>query len=229
MIIVKNLTKTYNKGKSNQFNAIENITFSVDDNELVAIVGTSGAGKSTLLHIVSTIDNATSGEVEIDGCDITKISNAKRAEMRNKQIGLVIQDYALINDYNVLENVMLPLTFSKVKNKKEKALSALSDIGIEHLAKKQISKLSGGEKQRVAIARAIVNNPKYIFADEPTGNLDSVTTEGIIDLFQTLNKKGKTIIIITHDMNVANKCHRVIRLADGKIVNFKSNDSDEIL
>ena len=222
MIIVKNLTKTYNKGKSNQFNAIENITFSVDDNELVAIVGTSGAGKSTLLHIVSTIDNATSGEVEIDGCDITKISNAKRAEMRNKQIGLVIQDYALINDYNVLENVMLPLTFSKVKNKKEKALSALSDIGIEHLAKKQISKLSGGEKQRVAIARAIVNNPKYIFADEPTGNLDSVTTEGIIDLFQTLNKKGKTIIIITHDMNVANKCHRIIRLADGKIVNFKS-------
>ncbi len=229
MIIVKNLTKTYNKGKSNQFNAIENITFSVDDNELVAIVGTSGAGKSTLLHIVSTIDNTTSGEVEIDGCDITKISNAKRAEMRNKQIGLVIQDYALINDYNVLENVMLPLTFSKVKNKKEKALSALSDIGIEHLAKKQISKLSGGEKQRVAIARAIVNNPKYIFADEPTGNLDSVTTEGIIDLFQTLNKKGKTIIIITHDMNVANKCHRIIRLADGKIVNFKSNDSDEIL
>lgn len=229
MIIVKNLTKTYNKGKSNQFNAIENITFSVDDNEFVAIVGTSGAGKSTLLHIVSTIDNATSGEVEIDGCDITKISNAKRAEMRNKQIGLVIQDYALINDYNVLENVMLPLTFSKVKNKKEKALSALSDIGIEHLAKKQISKLSGGEKQRVAIARAIVNNPKYIFADEPTGNLDSVTTEGIIDLFQTLNKKGKTIIIITHDMNVANKCHRIIRLADGKIVNFKSNDSDEIL
>lgn len=222
MIIVKNLTKTYNKGKSNQFNAIENITFSVDDNELVAIVGTSGAGKSTLLHIVSTIDNATSGEVEIDGCDITKISNAKRAEMRNKQIGLVIQDYALINDYNVLENVMLPLTFSKVKNKKEKALSALSDIGIEHLAKKQISKLSGGEKQRVAIARAIVNNPKYIFADEPTGNLDSVTTEGIIDLFQTLNKKGKTIIIITHDMNVANKCHRIIRLADGKIVSFKS-------
>lgn len=229
MIIVKNLTKTYNKGKSNQFNAIENITFSVDDNELVAIVGTSGAGKSTLLHIVSTIDNATSGEVEIDGCDITKISNAKRAEMRNKQIGLVIQDYALINDYNVLENVMLPLTFSKVKNKKEKALSALSDIGIEHLAKKQISKLSGGEKQRVAIARAIVNNPKYIFADEPTGNLDSVTTEGIIDLFQTLNKKGKTIIIITHDMNVANKCHRIIRLADGKIVNFKSNDYDKIL
>lgn len=229
MIIVKNLTKTYNKGKSNQFNAIENITFSVDDNELVAIVGTSGAGKSTLLHIVSTIDNATSGEVEIDGCDITKISNAKRAEMRNKQIGLVIQDYALINDYNVLENVMLPLTFSKVKNKKEKALSALSDIGIEHLAKKQISKLSGGEKQRVAIARAIVNNPKYIFADEPTGNLDSVTTEGIIDLFQTLNKKGKTIIIITHDMNVANKCHRIIRLADGKIVSFKSNDSDKIL
>lgn len=229
MIIVKNLTKTYNKGKSNQFNAIENITFSVDDNELVAIVGTSGAGKSTLLHIVSTIDNATSGEVKIDGCDITKISNAKRAEMRNKQIGLVIQDYALINDYNVLENVMLPLTFSKVKNKKEKALSALSDIGIEHLAKKQISKLSGGEKQRVAIARAIVNNPKYIFADEPTGNLDSITTEGIIDLFQTLNKKGKTIIIITHDMNVANKCHRIIRLADGKIVNFKSNDSDEIL
>lgn len=229
MIIVKNLTKTYNKGKSNQFNAIENITFSVDDNELVAIVGTSGAGKSTLLHIVSTIDNATSGEVEIDGCDITKISNAKRAEMRNKQIGLVIQDYALINDYNVLENVMLPLTFSKVKNKKEKALSALSDIGIEHLAKKQISKLSGGEKQRVAIARAIVNNPKYIFADEPTGNLDSITTEGIIDLFQTLNKKGKTIIIITHDMNVANKCHRIIRLADGKIVSFKSNDSDEIL
>lgn len=228
MIIVKNLTKTYNKGKSNQFNAIENITFSVDDNELVAIVGTSGAGKSTLLHIVSTIDNATSGEVEIDGCDITKISNAKRAEMRNKQIGLVIQDYALINDYNVLENVMLPLTFSKVKNKKEKALSALSDIGIEHLAKKQISKLSGGEKQRVAIARAIVNNPKYIFADEPTGNLDSVTTEGIIDLFQTLNKKGKTIIIITHDMNVANKCHRIIRLADGKIVSFKNNDSDEI-
>lgn len=229
MIIVKNLTKTYNKGKSNQFNAIENITFSVDDNELVAIVGTSGAGKSTLLHIVSTIDNATSGEVEIDGCDITKISNAKRAETRNKQIGLVIQDYALINDYNVLENVMLPLTFSKVKNKKEKALSALSDIGIEHLAKKQISKLSGGEKQRVAIARAIVNNPKYIFADEPTGNLDSVTTEGIIDLFQTLNKKGKTIIIITHDMNVANKCHRIIRLADGKIVNFKSNDYDKIL
>lgn len=229
MIIVKNLTKTYNKGKSNQFNAIENITFSVDDNEFVAIVGTSGAGKSTLLHIVSTIDNATSGEVEIDGCDITKISNAKRAEMRNKQIGLVIQDYALINDYNVLENVMLPLTFSKVKNKKEKALSALSDIGIEHLAKKQISKLSGGEKQRVAIARAIVNNPKYIFADEPTGNLDSVTTEGIIDLFQTLNKKGKTIIIITHDMNVANKCHRIIRLADGKIVSFKSNVSDEIL
>lgn len=219
MICIENLTKSYNKGKSNAFDAIKDINLTIDDQDLIAIVGTSGAGKSTLLHIMATIDDADYGTVKIDGTDITKINSRKKASLRNEKIGIVIQDYALINEYSVIENVMLPLAFSKTKKKKDVARKALLDVGIEHLSKKQISKLSGGEKQRVAIARAIVTNPKYIFADEPTGNLDSKTTKGIMDLFKALHNTGKTVVIVTHDLFVAGECNRVVTLVDGKIAN----------
>ena len=188
---------------------------------LYLITGDTGAGKSTLLHILACIDSYESGEYSIDGTLVKKLSEAKLAQIRNEKIGMVMQDFALVEDFTTIENVMLPLDFAKKKkqNRKQLAMDVLKSVGMDSMAKKPVSKLSGGQKQRVAIARAIVNQPSIILADEPTGALDSKTAQEIIDVFKNLHSKGKTVIIVTHDMGVAEQCGRIIQIADGKIMN----------
>ena len=189
---------------------------------MVAIIGTSGAGKSTLLHILGFIDKYDSGSYSIDGALTQKMSGKKMANYRNEKIGMIMQDYALVEDYSVFENVILPLDLSNKKmNRKEKrqrVMDALVLVGMDQLIKKPVKNLSGGQKQRVAIARAIVNSPSFILADEPTGALDSNTSDEILELFLELNQKGKTIVIVTHDPKVAEKCQRIIRIEDGKVI-----------
>lgn len=190
------------------------------DGEMVAIIGKSGAGKSTLLHILACIDSYQSGEYTIDGTLVKNLSEGQYAQIRNEKIGIVMQDFALVEDFSALENVLIPLDFAKkkIKNKKEKALEALKAVGMGDLSKKPCNKLSGGQKQRVAIARAIVNEPAMILADEPTGALDTKTSAEIMELFKRLNKEGKTVVIVTHDPKVAEQCSRVIEVSDGKII-----------
>lgn len=220
MIEISNVTKTYNPKKSNAFTALKNVSLKIEDGEMAAVIGKSGAGKSTLLHILACIDNYQDGEYKIDSTLVKKLSERQIAKIRNEKIGMVMQDFALIEDFSALENVMLPLNFAKKKkpNRRELALSALKSVGMEEFAKKPVSKLSGGQKQRVAIARAIVNEPSLILADEPTGALDTKTSEEIMGVFKRLNAEGRTIIIVTHDPRVAEQCGRVIEISDGEIL-----------
>lgn len=221
MITLTNIKKVYNPKKANEFEALHGISAEINDGELVAIIGKSGAGKSTLLHILACIDSYQDGEYKIDDTLVKGLSERKYARIRNEKIGMVMQDFALVEDFTALENVMIPLNFSKkkIKGKKEKALAALRSVGIEDLAKKPCNKLSGGQKQRVAIARAIVNEPSMILADEPTGALDTKTSGEIMELFKSLNEQGRTVVIVTHDPKVAEQCRRVIEISDGNIVN----------
>ena len=220
MLKIENLTKTYNYKKSNAFTALKDVSLEVEDGEMLAIIGKSGAGKSTLLHIIGCIDKFEKGSYIIDGTDVHSLSDNKLAKIRNEKVGIVMQDFALIDEYSVSENVMIPLNFSKKKlgKPKELAMKALERVGLANLAKKPVSKLSGGQKQRVAIARAIVNDPSFILADEPTGALDTKTSSEIMELFTELNKSGKTVIIITHDLTVADKCKRKVEISDGRII-----------
>lgn len=220
MIKLNNIVKVYNPKKANEFKALHEVSCEIQDGEMLAVIGQSGAGKSTLLHILACIDSYQKGEYVIDGTLVKNLSERQYAKIRNEKIGMVMQDFALVEDFTALENVMIPLNFSKrkIKGKKEKALAALKSVGIEDLAKKPCNKLSGGQKQRVAIARAIVNDPSMILADEPTGALDTKTSAEIMVLFKSLNKEGKTIVIVTHDPKVANQCDRIIEISDGRIL-----------
>ena len=220
MITLDNIVKIYNPKKSNEYEALHGVSCEINDGELVAVIGRSGAGKSTLLHILACIDNYQDGEYTIDGTLVKNLSERQYAKIRNEKIGMVMQDFALVEDFTALENVMIPLNFSKkkIKNKKGKAISALRLVGIEELANKPCNKLSGGQKQRVAIARAIVNEPSMILADEPTGALDTKTSGEIMELFKTLHEQGRTVVIVTHDPKVAEQCGRVIEISDGRII-----------
>lgn len=220
MIKLDKIIKTYNPKKANEYEALHGVSCEISDGEMVAIIGKSGAGKSTLLHILACIDSYQSGEYTIDGTLVKNLSEGQYAQIRNEKIGIVMQDFALVEDFSALENVLIPLDFAKkkIKNKKEKALEALKAVGMGDLSKKPCNKLSGGQKQRVAIARAIVNEPAMILADEPTGALDTKTSAEIMELFKRLNKEGKTVVIVTHDPKVAEQCSRVIEVSDGKII-----------
>ena len=220
MIKLTNIQKIYNKGKPNEFEALKDVSLTIKDGELVAVIGKSGAGKSTLLHIIACIDSYEDGKYVIDDVLVKNLSEKKLAEIRNSRIGIVMQDFALVDDFSCIENVLLPLDFAakKKSDRKELALAALKSVGMDGMAKKPVNKLSGGQKQRVAIARAIVNKPSVILADEPTGALDSKTAAEIMELFHELNKKGHTVIIVTHDLEIANQCDRIIEISDGKIM-----------
>ncbi len=220
MIEIINITKIYNPKRSNEFTALKNVSLTVKDGEMAAIIGKSGAGKSTLIHIIACIDNYQEGEYKIDGILVKELSEKQTAQIRNEKIGMVMQDFALVEDFSALENVMLPLNFAKNKkpDRSKIALNALRSVGMEEFARKPVSKLSGGQKQRVAIARAIVNEPSLILADEPTGALDTRTSAEIMDVFKKLNSEGKTVIIVTHDPKVAEQCGRIIEISDGKII-----------
>ena len=220
MIKIDNLTKTYNYKKANAFTALTDVSLTVEDGEMLAIIGKSGAGKSTLLHIIGCIDTFEKGTYTLDDISVHKLSDKKLAQIRNQKVGIVMQDFALVEEYTVLENVKIPLYFAKKRKGSVNtlALDALEKVGMKELAKKPVNKLSGGQKQRVAIARAIVNNPSFLLADEPTGALDTKTSAEIMALFKSLNDEGKTVIIITHDPTVAESCKRQIEISDGKMI-----------
>ena len=220
MIKIENLTKTYNYKKSNAFTALTDVSLTVEDGEMLAIIGKSGAGKSTLLHIIGCIDTFEKGTYTLDDISVHKLSDKKLAQIRNQKVGIVMQDFALVEEYTVLENVKIPLYFARKKKGglNKLALDALEKVGMKELAKKPVNKLSGGQKQRVAIARAIVNNPSFLLADEPTGALDTKTSAEIMALFKSLNDEGKTVMIITHDPTIAGSCQRQIEISDGKII-----------
>ena len=215
MLSIQSISKSYKKQQ-----VLQNVSFDAAPGECIGLLGPNGCGKSTLLHILACIDNYQEGEYTIDGTLVKNLSEKQYAKIRNEKIGMVMQDFALVEDFTALENVMIPLNFSKqkIKNKKEKALAALKSVGIGELAKKPCNKLSGGQKQRVAIARAIVNEPSMILADEPTGALDTKTSAEIMALFKSLNKQGRTVVIVTHDPKIAEQCDRIIEISDGRIV-----------
>ena len=222
MIEIKNLYKTYNYGKPNAFEALKDVSLMINDGEMVAIIGKSGAGKSTLMHILGCIDDFEKGQYIFNGKDISKVNEKKSAAIRNSEIGIVLQEFALMEQYTLVENVIMPLFFTpksgRRSEKEKRALEILKRMEMDEYAHKKVNKLSGGQKQRVAIARAMINNPSVLLADEPTGALDVKTTDEIMKVFRNLNKNGTTVIIITHDMEVAGMCDRIIEISDGKII-----------
>ena len=220
MIQLHQISKIYNQGKTNAFQALHKIDLKIADGELVAIIGTSGAGKSTLLHILACIDSYESGEYYIDDTLVKNCSEKKLAQIRNKKIGMVMQDFALVDDFSALQNVMLPLDFSKskVSEKKEKCLKALQAVGMEKFAHHQSNKLSGGQKQRVAIARALAMNPDVMLFDEPTSALDPEMVGEVLSLMNELAAEGMTMIVVTHEMGFAREvANRVLFINDGNI------------
>ena len=218
MIEINEVSKVYKMGKEKVV-ALNNVSLKIDKGEFVAIIGPSGSGKSTLMHIVGGLDSPTSGTISIEGHDISRLKDKQLSKYRNEKIGFVFQAFNLENSQIALENVMMPLIFAGIskKERKERALKALEQVGLKDLAKHKPNEMSGGQRQRVSIARALVNNPEIIFADEPTGNLDSKSGENIMQLFKEINAKGFTVIMVTHNPEEANKAKRVIKIKDGEI------------
>ena len=220
MIEIKNASKKYNVTTRAEIIALDNVSLTIEAGEFIAIKGPSGTGKSTLMHIIGCTDKATSAEYLLDGENISEVKSSQLAKLRNAKFGFVMQDFGLVNDDTVLNNVSLPLMFNRTPLNKinDIALERLKDMGIEHVSNRIVNDLSGGEKQRVAIARALVNNPEIILADEPTGSLDTENSTLIMSIFKSLNMKGKTVVIITHEDSIANQCRRIICMSDGKII-----------
>ena len=222
LISAKNLTKKYGEAP-NETVALENVSVEIKNGEFTAIIGPSGSGKSTLMHILGCLDKPTEGEYFFRGREVSKLSDNSLAEIRNKQIGFVFQFFNLLPRTSALKNAELPLLYAGVdkEERHKKALKLLSSLGLSQRINSTPGQLSGGEQQRVAIARALINNPSVIFADEPTGNVDTKTSREIMKIFQSLNKKGNTIIVITHDPEVANYASRIITVRDGKVESDK--------
>ncbi len=217
MIELEDITKIYRMGKV-EVPALRGITLSIDEGELIAIIGASGSGKSTLMNILGFLDKPTSGRYILDGADVSRLNDNKLAEMRNRKIGFVFQDYNLLSRSTAIANVELPLIYSGSRQKRKRVMEALERVGLAARAKHKPTELSGGEQQRVAIARALVNNPTLILADEPTGNLDSVVSAEIITVFRELNRDGITVVLVTHEADIAAQTQRIIRLHDGKVI-----------
>lgn len=217
MIEINSLTKEYRLGDS-VIKALDNINLKIEEKEMIAIIGASGSGKSTLMNILGCLDNIDSGHYMLSKNDVSRLSLNKLAEIRNRFIGFVFQNFNLLPRMSALENVELPLLYAGKKNAREAAKKALKMVYLEDRMFHQPNQLSGGQRQRVAIARAIVNEPSIILADEPTGSLDSKTGDEIMAIFQELNKQGKTIIVVTHEANIADYCQRKIHMKDGKII-----------
>ena len=219
IIEVKNLTKTFTNGKI-ETPVLKGIDLRIAPGEFVAIMGKSGAGKSTLMYQMSLLDEPTGGSVFVDGQDILKLSNKEKTKFRLEKLGYVFQDYALLPELSALENVMIPLIMRGFSDNtaKDKARKALAEVGLEHRIDNRPSQLSGGEQQRVSIARAIAEDPKILFADEPTANLDSASGNHIVEVLRDINKRGQTIVMVTHEKEYTLYCDRIIHLADGVVV-----------
>ena len=216
---LKNVVKTYSSGNT-QFNALDGVSLQIREGEFVSITGPSGSGKSTLMHIIGLLDNPTSGEVLLQGRDISKMNETQLAQIRNITLGFVFQQFNLLAKTSALENAMLPLLYSDMPKPKHEPIAKemLTKVGLSEKLKNTPAQLSGGQQQRVAIARALVNDPKIILADEPTGNLDSKSGKDVMELFHHLNEvEGRTIVLVTHDMDLALQANRIIIIKDGKV------------
>lgn len=215
LIELKNISKQYRE----ETTILKGVDLCIEDGDYIALMGPSGAGKTTLMNIMGCLDRATQGEYFLDGNEISDYPEKEKARLRNEKFGFVVQDFALINEMTVYENVRLPLRYRKKRLKKEREHieSILKSLEIEDKKEIRVCDLSGGQQQRVAIARAIVNSPEIILADEPTGALDQETGREVMEIFSKLNQQGKTIIIVTHDPNIAAKCNRIVKMVDGKI------------
>ncbi len=224
LIELKNVTKTYKLGDET-LNALDNVSFSVKPGEFIAITGPSGSGKSTLANIIGGLDHPNSGSVTVDGNQLDHTRDNKLSTYRNQHIGFIFQSFNLQGTNTALENVMLPMVFGHIKNKERKARAkeCLEAVGLGDRLKHKPGQLSGGQRQRVSIARALALKPKIIIADEPTGNLDSAKGQEIMKLLQDLNKDGITLLIITHDMNIARQAHRIVEIHDGKLNQLSHN------
>lgn len=219
VVIMKDVTKIYYLNEV-EVHALQCISIGIEKGEFVSIIGPSGSGKSTLMHIIGCLDRPTKGTYKLEGIEVDKLSDNDLSEIRNKKIGFIFQTFNLIPRMNVLRNVTLPLIYAGITSQEQnrRAKEVISQVGLLHRLSHCSSELSGGEQQRVAIARALVNNPSLLLADEPTGNLDSKTSEEIMDIFQRLNQTGATIILVTHEEKVARYASRIISLEDGKIL-----------
>ena len=231
-IEIKNLKKIYNANKSIEVEALKSINLIIEKGDFCSIVGVSGSGKSTLLYILGCIDKQTEGTYLLEGKNVSMMSENELAQIRNKKIGFVLQDFGLIEEETVIENVRVPILFCKdknlIRNFRNKAEKLLKDLGIENLKDKKVNLLSGGQRQRVAIARALINDPELILADEPTGALDSKAARMLLDSMETMNVElNATILMVTHDAFTASYCKRILFIKDGKIFNelVRGNDS----
>lgn len=220
MILLQNVTKRYNIGKPNELAALDGVTLEIDEGEMLAVMGRSGAGKSTLVHIIGCLENITTGKYLFQGEDVGKLPDARLSKIRNSRIGILLQNFVLLQHQTALENCMVPLYFNSIpfSKMKKKAEQALERIGIADLRNQVVGTMSGGQQQRVALARAIVCGPQLVIADEPTGALDSHTADGVMEELKKLNDSGTTIIIVTHDQSVADRCGRMIRINDGRLM-----------
>lgn len=218
LIHIENMKKIYNPGE-NEVRALDGIDLDIEKGDLVAIVGHSGSGKSTLMNMLGCLDTPTSGKYVLDGQDVASMTDNQLADVRNKEIGFIFQGFNLISNLDAVGNVELPLVYRGVsKNeRKQLAMEALKSIGLEDRMKHKPNEMSGGQQQRVAVARAVAAKPPIILADEPTGNLDTKSTQEIMEILKELHRSGRTVIIITHDEEIASQAHRVIRILDGRI------------
>jgi len=216
VINVTNLTKLYKRG-SEEVHALKDVTMSIEQGEFLSIVGPSGSGKSTLLHMLGLLDTPTGGSISLNGHSTIDIKQGRLAKIRRDNIGFVFQQFLLLPTLTVRENIELPLLFSKKNGKIERVTEIMGLLGLAHRAEHLPHQLSGGEMQRVSIGRALINEPKLILADEPTGNLDSAAAEKIFELFRKLNSDGLSLVVVTHNVDLAKIAHRVIRLKDGTI------------
>lgn len=218
LIHIENMKKIYNPGE-NEVRALDGIDLDIEKGDLVAIVGHSGSGKSTLMNMLGCLDTPTSGKYVLDGQDVASMTDNQLADVRNKEIGFIFQGFNLISNLDAVGNVELPLVYRGVsKNeRKQLAMEALKSVGLEDRMKHKPNEMSGGQQQRVAVARAVAAKPPIILADEPTGNLDTKSTHEIMEILKELHRSGRTVIIITHDEEIASQAHRVIRILDGRI------------
>lgn len=222
MITAKNIVKTFKNG-SVETQVLKDVSLTIHDGEFVAIMGKSGAGKSTFMYQLGLLDHPTTGEVKIDNIVVTDLSQDDRTRFRLDNLGYIFQDYALVPELTAIENVMVPLLMMGKTQDEAKVIASrsLAKIGLSHRENNLPSQMSGGEQQRVSIARAVAHNPKILFADEPTANLDNISSEAVMEVFKNLHKQGQTIIMVTHEPEYTTYCDRVIYLSDGKIVDEK--------
>ena len=218
MIELKDITKVYRMGEVD-VHALRGVTVSIKEGEMVALVGASGSGKSTLLHVIGCLDRPTSGNYLFEGVDVSRLNDNQLADMRSKRFGFVFQEFNLLSRASALANVELPLIYGNGRNKRQRSIEALERVGLGARANHKPTELSGGEQQRVAIARALVNNPTLVLADEPTGNLDTAATAEIMSIFRQLHHDGITVIIVTHEADVAAQTQRTIHIVDGRVSN----------